>query len=538
MTKVLSYKLIKFIDVKVCAMFDLVIKNGCIIDGTGSPGFYSDIAIKNGKIEKIAKNIDGGKNTIDAKGLTVTPGFIDSHSHSDSAMLPFPDMIEKIEQGITTSIGGQCGSSPAPIYKGITDENAKGIAGFGKENEVYKTFGTMINIAKDIPFGSNLMTFVGHGALRKAVMGMDNRKPTPDEMQKMKELLKDAMENGAIGLSFGLIYTPSCYAETDELIELARGVKEYGGMLSAHIRDEGFKLIEAIDEFLKVIKETGLRAVFSHHKSTHRKNWGKVSHSLRMLEEANKDGYDVYCDVYPYTASHTSLSATIIAREMRATDDNGIVHMLQSAENREIIKKKYADTKGEDLSCLQITLCRNHPEYEGMRINEIADLRGQSHFDTAFDLICESENKVNICNFSMCEEDVETVLKYERAMICTDAGVAGLNKVYHPRLRGTFPRVLGRYVREKKITTLREMIRKITSMPASVYGLKGKGLIKEGFDADICIFDAEKIIDRAEYTACHKRCEGLNYVILGGEVVVEDAIYNRKRMGRFIPREK
>ncbi len=518
-------------------MFDLVIKNGCIIDGTGSPGFYSDIAIENGKIVKISKYIDGGKNIIDAKGLTVTPGFIDSHSHSDNAMLTFPDMIEKIEQGITTSVGGQCGSSPAPIYKGITDENAKDIAGFGKENKVYKTFGSMINIAKNISFGSNLMTFVGHGALRKAVMGMDNRKPTPDEMEKMKELLKDAMENGAIGLSFGLIYTPSCYAETDELIELANIVKEYGGMLSTHIRDEGFKLIEAIDEFLMVIKETGLRAVFSHHKSTHRKNWGKVSHSLRMIDEANKDGFDVYCDVYPYIASSTSLAATIIPKEMRATDGKGIVKMLQIEENCEIIRKQYAEIKGEDLSCLQVTLCANHPEYEGLRINEIAKLRCQTHFDAAFDLICDSENKVNICNFSMCEEDVETVLKYERAMICTDSGVAGKNKVYHPRLRGTFPRVLGRYVRDKKVTTLREMIRKMTSMPASVYGLKGKGLIKEGFDADICIFDADKIIDKAEFTNCHKRCEGLNYVILDGEIVVKDSIYNGKRMGKFIPRD-
>ena len=518
-------------------MYDLIIKNGYIIDGTGSRGFRADVAIKDGKIIKIARNIEDGVKVIDAKGLTVTPGFIDSHSHSDSQVLTFSDMIEKIEQGITTSIGGQCGSTVAPVSV-YTKENDYEVGTYGKASEVYKTYGSYMNIAKDIKLGSNLMSFIGHSALRKAVMGNDNRKPTQEEMAKMKELLRDGMENGAIGLSFGLIYTPSCYAETDELIELAMVVKEYNGMLSAHIRNEGFTLIKAVEEFLEVIKATGLKAVFSHHKTCYKENWGKVSHTIRMIEEANKEGYDVYCDVYPYTASNTSLSATIIPQDLRATDNKTLAAKLYDKELRKYAEDTYAQQRSKDLSSLQISNCPKFPQYEGKRINEIADERGQSHFDAAIDLICETENHVNICNFSMCEEDVETVLKFERAMICTDSGVAGNANVYHPRLRGSFPRVLGKYVRERKVTSLHEMIRKMTSMPASVYGLPTKGLIREGFDADICIFDSEKIIDKAEYTACHQRCEGLNYVILSGEVVVEDAIYNGIKKGKVITKQR
>lgn len=520
-------------------MYDLLIKNGTVIDGTGSPAYHCDIAIENGKIVKMSNHIqEGAKEVIDAKGLTVTPGFIDSHSHSDSAVFTYPDMLEKIEQGITTSVGGQCGSTMAPIYKGITDENAKDVGEYGKENVLYKTFGSMMKVGKTIPLGSNLVSFVGHCALRKSVMGMDNRKPTDDEMEQMKGLLREAMENGAIGLSFGLIYTPSCYAETDELIELAKVVKEYDGMLSAHIRNEGFQLIKAVEEFLTVIKAVNLKAVFSHHKSAAKENWGKVHHSLRMIEDAVAEGYDVYCDVYPYEASHTSLSATVIPKNMRALDSNGIIEMLSDSEKRSTIKEWYTETYGKDMSNLQIAYCKGFPEYEGKRVSEIAKMRGQEDCEAAMDLIRDSGNNVGVCNFSMCEEDIETVMQFERSMICTDSSVAKKLQVYHPRLRGTFPRVLGRYVRERKVTTLHEMIRKCTSMPASVYGLPTKGILREGFDADICIFDAEKILDKATFTDCHQHCEGLNYVLLGGEVVVENAVFNGKRNGRFLERQR
>ncbi len=520
-------------------MYDLIIKNGTIIDGTGSPAFHSDVAIKDGKIVKIARGIkEEGERVIDAKGLTVTPGFIDSHSHSDDAVFDYPEMIEKIEQGITTSIGGQCGITDAPIYKGITEENAKEIEGFGKETDIYKTFGTMATAMKDIPLGSNLMTFVGHGALRKAVIGMENRKATADEMEQMKDLLRDAMESGAIGLSFGLIYTPSCYGDTDELIELAKVVKEYEGLISAHIRNEGFDLIKSVEEYLTVIKATNVKAVFSHHKSMYKENWGKVNTTLRMIEEAVNEGYDIYCDVYPYEASQTQLVPTIIAKELRDLDSDGVVKLVSDPEMRKKIKEIYSSRQGNSLDNIQIACCPSNPEYEGMRISEVAKLRGQEDFEAAFDMIQASGGYVDICNFCICEEDIDKVIAYNRSMICTDSTVRKERETYHPRVRGSFPRAIGKYVRERGVVTLTEMIRKCTAMPASVYGLVGKGILREGFDADICIFDAEKIIDKADFNNCHERCEGLNFVILCGEVLAENAVYNGKKNGRFIPREK
>ncbi len=502
-------------------MYDLLIKNGTVIDGSGKSGYISDIAISDGKIAKISENIeDNAKKIIDAKGLTVTPGFIDSHSHSDTTVFNFPESIEKIEQGITTSMGGQCGISLAPAEKGTDDEK-------------FKTFGAMAKALKDISLGSNLKTFVGHGALRKATVGYENRKPTKEEMEEMKALLRDALENGAIGLSFGLIYTPSCYAETDELIELAKVVSEYNGLLSAHIRNEGFELIESVEEFLTVIKASGVRAIFSHHKSMYSPNWGKVDKSLEMIKEAIDEGYDIYLDVYPYEASSTKLVPTVIPKELRDMDNEGIVKLVAKSEIRKKIKDIYSAKMGDSLNNLLLVRCAGHPEYEGKRISEIAKLRGQDDFEAAFDIIAVDPG-AEICNFSISEEDLCKVLKFERAMIGTDASVAGNEKVYHPRCRGTFPRFFGRYVRGKKVMSLPEAVRRVTSLPASVYKLSGKGLIKEGYDADICIFDAEKFIDKADYINCHERCEGLSFVILGGEVAVENAVYNGNKKGSFI----
>lgn len=514
-------------------MYDFVIKNGRIIDGTGSPAYWSDLAIKDGKIARIAKNITGGKKTIDANGLTVTPGFIDSHSHSDSSILDFPDQIEKAEQGITTSIGGQCGSTIAPI--GI-EHKVYDVGTLGKNSEVYKTMGTFLDIAKDVPLGSNLSTFVGHSALRNAVIGPYNRAPSKDELKKMGALLREGIEHGALGVSFGLIYPPSCFAQTDELIYLATVAAECGGMISAHIRDEGYKLIESCEEFINIIKASGARGVFSHHKAMYKENWGKVNVTLGMIDKANHEGCDIYCDVYPYTASHTSLSARFIPKEYHSGGNLALVENLTDMTIREKIKKVNMEKFGadDDLNWVLITKCPAYPEYKGLRLSEIAKIHGKDVYDTIFDMLIESQNACYACYFLMCEEDLETVLAHPRCMICTDSSVRGNSDVYHPRLRGSFSRVLGRYVRERGVVALPEMIRKMTSMPAAVYGLQSKGLIKEGFDADICIFDAEKIIDRSDYTSCHERAEGLTFVFVGGKVVVENAVYNGIKAGKVL----
>lgn len=501
-------------------MYDLVIKNGKIIDGTANPYYRADIAVKDGKIMKIGKAIEGGARVIDASGLTVTPGFIDSHSHSDSAVEAYPEMIEKVEQGITTSIGGQCGGSEAP------------------DGKKYTTMGAWLDDNKEKPLGSNLAMLIGHGTVRRRVIGLYDRDPSEEELEKMKALVRDAMEHGALGMSFGFFYSPGCYAKTEEAIELAKVVGEYHGVLAAHIRDEGDHVEEAVAEFITIVRESGCRGVVSHHKSCYKRNWGTVKKTLKMIDDANEEGLEVYCDVYPYTASNTSLSSMVIPTKYRSQGDAYIVEILHDAEIREEIHREKAKIYGEDLDWVMISSCSAFPQYGGRRISEIAEELGKTHYDTAMDIIRDSNVSCNACYFSMCEEDVETVVKHPRAMIGTDSGVARNLAFYHPRLRGTFPRVLGRYVRERGVTTLPEMIRKITSMPAYVYGFKNKGLIHEGFDADLCIFNAETILDHAEFADPTKRAEGLSYVIVGGRVAAENAVMNGECGGKMLLREE
>ena len=515
-------------------MYDLIIQNGCIVDGTGEAGFIADIAIKDGKIAKIGRNFSGAKKMIDATGLTVTPGFIDSHSHSDSAIFTFPDQAEKIEQGITTSIGGQCGTTAAPFGPDTPDTQ---LGEFGMASTVCKTMGSFLDTAKNLEIGSNLAIFVGHRALRRAVMGTTDRAPTQEELEQMADLLREGIAHGALGVSFGLIYPPSCYAKTDELIYLAKVAAECGGMLSAHIRDEGDKLIEAAEEYLTVIKAAKTRAVFSHMKAAAgSQNWGKVNTVLKMIDEANAEGCDIYCDVYPYTASHTGLSSRIIPKELCAGGNLALAQKLADPEVRKYVREEYAKKPGDtsDFSWILVVSCPAHPEYIGLRLDEIARRHGKDPLETACDLIMDTKNSCSACYFTMCEEDVETVLAHPRAMICTDASVRRNATAYHPRLRGSFPRVLGRYVRERNVTSLPEMIRKMTSLPAAVYGLTGKGLLKEGFDADICIFNADTILDHADYGDFHRRAEGLNFVLLNGEVVAENAVHNGLRKGKVL----
>lgn len=516
-------------------MYDLVIRNGRIIDGTGSPAFLGDIAVTDGKITKIAKEVGAGCKEIDAAGLTVTPGFIDSHSHSDASVFSVPEQTEKIEQGITTSVGGQCGSSNAPISRDVTEDQAVPVGKYGKNTDLYRTFGTFMEAAQKVPLGANLAIFVGHSALRRAVMGIENRIPTAEEMERMKQLLRDAMENGALGMSMGLIYVPGCFAETEELIALAKVVAEYHGVVTAHLRDEGDYLVRATDEFIRILREAGVRGVISHHKSMGYENWGKVTHTLRMIDGFNAEGGELYCDAYPYEASSSGLEPKFIPTKYRSY---GLREALAHPEVRRELWAWNREKWGrwiDRIDWILLTYSQAYPQYAGKYICEIAKLHGKDDLETVFDLIMGG--RCSAFFFMMCPEDTETVLRHPRTMICTDAGVAGgKSGVHHPRMTGTFPKVLGRYVRERGITTLPEMIRKMTSMPATVYGLRGKGLLKEGFDGDICIFDAEKIIDRATYTDSHARAEGLHYVIVGGEVVVENAVHNGKRAGKVIAR--
>jgi len=499
-------------------MYDLIIKGAAVLDGSGSEAFVSDVAILDGKISKIGEGLTGARRVIDASGLTLSPGFIDSHSHSDRQFISCPDMREKVEQGITFSVGGQCGDSEAPRVR---------------DGKIFK-MSEYLSEAALVPQGSGAGTLVGFNTIRKAVMGMENREPTEAELLLMCELARDAVRGGAIGMSYGVFYVPACYAKTDELVAVARAVGEEGGILAAHIRSEGDELIESVEEFLHIIKESGCRAVFSHHKAQDRCNWGKVKESLALIDNAIAEGADIYLDVYPYTASGTTMLARFCPGMLHPEGTKNALDLLYNPEMCETLKKWGREKWGDDLSWTLVSACPGYPEYQGKTVSEIAALMGEAdQYEAALEIIRMTKGKARGSFFMMCEEDVEYVIRHPRAMICTDSGVAGKSGVYHPRLRASFPRALGVYARERGVVTVPEMIRKMTSLPAHVYGLETKGLVREGMDADLCIFDRERIKDRADFVNFSEKNEGLSYVIIGGEAVLCDGVYNGERRGKI-----
>lgn len=499
-------------------MYDLILKNGLILDGSGNAPFVGDVALKDGKIAAVGGSLPDAEEILDVSGLAVTPGFIDSHSHSDGALLKFPAMKEKLEQGITTCVGGQCGSSQAP----------KAVDG-----KIY-TMGQFMQDTENSTFGCNHLLYVGHGTIRRAVMGNTNAQPTEAQLEEMKALVRDAMEHGALGLSYGLMYNPGCYSDTQELVELAKVVAEYDGVVSAHIRNEGDTVEEAFAEFLHVLRESGVRGIYSHHKACGKANHGKVHRTMAMLEQAVAEGVQVWSDAYPYIASSTSVISSFVDKKYRAGSPEDVVAALHDPAIRESQLKAIEGQWGNDLSWVLLTNCRKAPQFNGLTIGQVAELRGTTHAEAALDIVCMSPEKNSGCFFSMSEEDMCFVLAHERTMICTDSSVAGLLTIFHPRMRGSFPRVLGRYVRKKGLVTIQEMIRKMTSLPASVYRIPHKGRLEVGFDADICVFDPETICDTAEYTQPTLPNVGIQYVFVNGKLAVRDGAVTGTQVGRVL----
>ena len=496
-------------------MYDLLIKNASILDGTGSPAMRAQIAVQDGKIVKLARKIpDTAKTVIDAAGKVVTPGFIDSHSHSDIQFHSCPLQTDKIEQGITTSIAGHCGSSVC-----------------GKDAAEFLDHACNANL------GANMAMLIGHGTLRRAVMGAEDRAPTAQELETMKQLLRTAMEHGALGVSFGLIYAPGCFAKTDELIEIAKVAGAYQGIAAIHLRSESTELIRAVREFITIVRQSGVRGVVSHHKAAGlSENWGKVHTTMRMIDQANEEGLEIYMDAYPYIAASSKFSTGFIPQHWRSGGTEALLEHANDPEQVAQIREAFY-AKYPDLNWLMVTFCPGAHEYDGMRVGQIAAMRNQDEFSAAMDLVRISNDAARCCFFSMCEEDVEAVIAHPRTMIGTDAGVNIKGTSYHPRVKGTFPRAIARYVRERGIVSLPEMIRKITAMPAAVYGFKTKGLIREGFDADLCIFDPETILDHADFNDPTQRCDGLDYVIVGGKIAAVNAVATGELGGTMLLRD-
>jgi N-acyl-D-amino-acid deacylase len=525
-------------------VLDVAIRNGYLVDGSGSPWFKADIGIKTGKVVKVGDlSSDDSRGTIDAEESVVCPGFVDMHSHSDFTLLINPKAESKIRQGVTTEVNGNCGDSPAPI-KGISTYD-KEFAAECKLDLDWSTTGEYLGQLEKQGLAVNVVQLVGHGTVRTAVIGYQNRLPTGEELDEMKELVTQAMEDGAFGLSSGLFYPPGCYADTRELIELCKTVANYGGIYASHTRGEGDPLIEAVAEALEIGEKANIPVEISHHKACGVQNWGKVKETLRMMEEARSRGIEVTCDVYPYVACGTDIESMIPSWAHEGGFDN-LCKRLKNVKIRKRLRREMLEgipgwertLKQSGWGRIKVIDWKKHKEFEGKTLAEIAELMNVDPFALVFDLAVEKED-LELVDLAMDEEDVCTVMRHPLSMIGSDGeaiapyGVLGQRKT-HPRSYGTYPRMLRKYVKERKVVTVENAIRKMTSLPAQKLGLRDRGMLREGMWADVVVFNPKTVMDKATYEDPNRYPEGIEYVLVNGRIVVDEGEHTGALSGKVL----
>ncbi|MCM3571455.1 amidohydrolase family protein [Neobacillus mesonae] len=523
-------------------MFDIIIKNGRVFDGSGNPWTKLDIGIQNGKISFLGDlSAEEADQVIDAAGMAVSPGFIDPHVHSD-LLCTVPE-IHKIKalQGVTTELFGQDGISVAPVSeetKPLWQQQLKGLNGDIGEwpwnsIEEYLTF---LENAKMI---GNAAYMVPHGAVRTLVMGFDGRTATVEEMAKMRELVEEGMRQGAVGVSTGLVYPPNVFSDKEELIEICKGAAKYDGCFVVHIRNESIHSLTALDEVIDVARQSGVRLQISHFKVIGISNREKFKLALEKMDQARAEGIEISFDQYPYTAASTVFHA-ILPPWMHSGGTEEMLERLTRPEVRKQISEEFKTNKDYEnwvLNCgwenIIITSVQTaeNKALEGKSVIEIAELKGKTPEDTAFDLLIEERGSITMVIHWGLEEDVLLGMCHPLQMVGSD-GIFGGKP--HPRLTGTFPRVLGKYVREVGALTLEEAIRKMTSAPAQLMRLADRGLIKLGYQADLVVFDPETVADCGTFSNPLVEPAGIHHVVVNGQLTVHNGEYTGARAGQVI----
>jgi len=521
---------------------DILVRNGQVLDGLGNPLRRVNIGIVGDTIVYFGSEQPEASETIDASGKIVTPGFVDIHTHEDTWLLKHPDAPEKLSDGVTTLIVGNCGFSAAPLLPNREQTIRDNSLNFIDIPCDWSTMSDYLERLSNVRLGVNVGTLVGHNTIRMNIMGTEKRLPTNDELEQMKSLVRTAVEDGALGLSTGLIYVPGIYSDTDELVELARVVAESQGVYTSHIRGEASTLRTAVAEALRVGQIARVPVEISHHKASGRGNWGSVHETLGMIEAARENDVDVNCDVYPYTAGNTGLG-TLIPSWVFSDGLNEAKNRITDPETRSRIIKEMMTPK-EDEECplvdtgaenILISYSEQDPSLEGKSLAALAEAHHVTAAEIVLDLVRRhggSMYSIFIILFEMSEQDVENVLRHSLSMIASDS----LNPIGrpHPRAFGTFSRVLARYVRERHLLTLEDAVRKMTSMPASKMGLFDRGVIGVGKKADLAILDSTTVRDVATYQDPTRYSEGIDYVLVNGKIAWEHDKQTSLRCGTVL----
>jgi N-acyl-D-amino-acid deacylase len=499
----------------------VIIRNADVLDGSGSPAIQADIGLDGDRIAAIGDlSAATAETTVDGTGLTAAPGFIDMHSHSDRTLPINPRAESKIRQGVTTEVIGMCGSSPAPLNDTALEHLSSRTTYLDWD---WTTFGEYLDTLRRQGISVNLVPMVGHGTIRSMVIGLDARAPTADEMAEMKHLVAESMDGGAWGLSTGLIQFPGVYASTEELIELCRVPAERGGYYFTHIRGEDEHLLDALAEAIQIGEQAGLAVQIAHLKTFEPENWPLLDQALALIDDARARGVDLAADRYPYAASSTNLAGRLPAWS-RAGGPAALAARLQDPETRQRILAE-VNARPTHWDKTIVASMPSRPELEGVFLTEIAEQRGVAPDENAMDLLIEAGGRLSVIDFFMSEDNLKRILNHPAVMVGSDGsalvpeGPLGQGKA-HPRSYGAFPRVLGKYVREEKALPLPKAVYKMTGLPAERMRLTDRGRLAGGLKADVVLFNAETVMDKATFTDPYQYPVGIEYVFVNGQAVI------------------